>query len=129
MGAAWEWHGMCEFDFNVFFYQHGTERMHVMSVKCGVQNFESFCYRYRQTVTQGMVPPLSEVCSPLNRLNTGDGGWRGEGLQNQLCVLGTSIYEGVKLRKREKSGLFHFFCLYTAQKIFSHISIFFICPS
>jgi hypothetical protein len=39
----------------------------------------------------------------------------------------TFIYEGLKLRKKQKFGLFNFFCLYTAQKIvLFHTSIFYL---
>jgi hypothetical protein len=42
---------------------------------------------------------------------------------------GNLIYKEVCFRKREKIGVFHFFCLYTTEIIVVKIFLFFICPS
>jgi hypothetical protein len=84
-------------------------------------------------VPHSIAPPRAPLMfiASLNKLtlanNIGDEGWGGEGVENRPCVFGTSTYEGVKLRNRQKIGLSHFFCLYiTPNIVLFHISILYL---
>lgn len=53
----------------------------------------------------------------------------GGGVQNTPWVLGTLIYEGLKLRKRGKTGFFHLFSVFTSPKYHcENISILLFAP-